>query len=107
MIAIDGGWGTVSEIAHALRNDTPVIGLKSPAIGLPRGNRLTVVHTVEEALAPSTACCPRPYNYSSFSCFPPDSRTLPPAASRRERMHGTPFASSRLPALPPEPKIKR
>ena len=34
MIAIDGGWGTVSEIAHALRNDTPVIGLKTPAIGL-------------------------------------------------------------------------
>jgi hypothetical protein len=51
MIAIDGGWGTVSEIAHALRNDTPVIGLKTPAIGLPQGNRLTVVHTVEEALA--------------------------------------------------------
>ena len=51
MIAIDGGWGTVSEIAHALRNDTPVIGLKTPAIGLPHGNSLTVVHTVEEALA--------------------------------------------------------
>ena len=51
MIAIDGGWGTVSEIAHALRNDTPVIGLKTPAIGLPHGNRFTAVDTVEEALA--------------------------------------------------------
>lgn len=51
MIAIDGGWGTVSEIAHALRNDTPVIGLKTPAIGLPHGSRFTVAHTVEEALA--------------------------------------------------------
>ena len=51
MIAVDGGWGTVSEIAHALRNDTPVIGLKTPAIGLPHGNRFTAVDTVEEALA--------------------------------------------------------
>ncbi|OPY04020.1 MAG: hypothetical protein A4E67_02578 [Syntrophaceae bacterium PtaB.Bin038] len=51
MIAVDGGWGTVSEIAHALRNDTPVIGLKTPAIGLPHGNRFTAVDTVEDALA--------------------------------------------------------
>ena len=51
MIAVDGGWGTVSEIAHALRNDTPVIGLKTPAIGLPHGKRFTAVDTAEEALA--------------------------------------------------------
>jgi len=51
MIAVDGGWGTVSEIAHALRNDTPVIGLKTPAIGLPHGSRFTAVDTVEDALA--------------------------------------------------------
>ena len=51
MIAIDGGWGTVSEIAHALRNDTFVIGLKTPAIGLPHGNRFSAADTVEEALA--------------------------------------------------------
>lgn len=51
MIAIDGGWGTVSEIAHALRNDTPVIGLKTPAIDLPHGTRFTAADTVEEALA--------------------------------------------------------
>ncbi len=51
MIAIDGGWGTVSEIAHALRNDTPVIGLKTPAIDLPHGIRFKAADTVEEALA--------------------------------------------------------
>lgn len=51
MIAIDGGWGTVSEIAHALRNDTPVIGLKTPAIGLSYGPRFTAADTVDEALA--------------------------------------------------------
>jgi uncharacterized protein (TIGR00725 family) len=50
MIAIDGGWGTVSEIAHALRNDTPVIALKTPAIDLPHGKCFTAVETVEEAL---------------------------------------------------------
>lgn len=51
MIAINGGWGTVSEIAHALRNDTPVIGLKTPAIDLPHGNRFTTADTVEGTLA--------------------------------------------------------
>ncbi|MBP8695755.1 MAG: LOG family protein [Syntrophobacterales bacterium] len=51
MIAVDGGWGTVSEIAHALRNGTPVIGLKTPSIDLPHGNRFTAAETVEDALA--------------------------------------------------------
>ncbi len=51
VIAIDGGWGTVSEIAHAMRNDTPVIGLKTPFIDLPDGGRLIACDTVEEALA--------------------------------------------------------
>ena len=60
MIAVDGGWGTVSEIAHALRNDTPVIGLKTPAIGLPHGNRFTAVDTVEEALAVLDRLLPNP-----------------------------------------------
>ncbi|HEX9157604.1 MAG TPA: TIGR00725 family protein [Syntrophales bacterium] len=51
MIAIDGGWGTVSEIAHALRNDTPVIGLKTPFVDLPHGECLTACDTVEDTLA--------------------------------------------------------
>ena len=51
MIAIDGGWGTVSEIAHALRNDTPVIALKTPSIDLPHGGCLTACDTVEDTLA--------------------------------------------------------
>lgn len=51
IIAVDGGWGTVSEIAHALRNDTPVIGLKTPSIDLPHGSRFTIVRTIDEALA--------------------------------------------------------
>lgn len=60
MIAVDGGWGTVSEIAHALRNDTPVIGLKTPAIGLSHGNRFTAADTVEEALAVLDRLLPNP-----------------------------------------------
>ena len=51
LIAIDGGWGTISEIAHALRNDTPVITLKTPSIDLPHGRRLTACSSVEDALA--------------------------------------------------------
>ncbi len=51
MIAIDGGWGTISEIAHALRNDTPVITLKTPSIDLPHGRRITACSSVEDALA--------------------------------------------------------
>jgi len=51
MIAIDGGWGAISEIAHALRNDTPVIALKTPSIDLPRSGRLVTCNTVEDALA--------------------------------------------------------
>lgn len=51
MIAIDGSWGTISEIAHALRNDTPVITLKTPSIDLPHGRRLTACSSVEDALA--------------------------------------------------------
>jgi len=51
MIAIDGGWGTISEIAHALRNDTPVIALKTPSIDLPHGECLFACKTVEDALA--------------------------------------------------------
>lgn len=50
MIAIDGGWGTISEIAHALRNDTPVIALKTPSIDLPQGGRLVSCSSVEDAL---------------------------------------------------------
>jgi hypothetical protein len=51
IIAIDGGWGTVSEIAHAIRSETPVIGLKTPFIDLPQAGRLIACDTVEEALA--------------------------------------------------------
>jgi uncharacterized protein (TIGR00725 family) len=51
IIAIDGGWGTVTEIAHAMRSDTPVIGLKTPFIDLPQAKRLIACDTVEEAIA--------------------------------------------------------
>jgi uncharacterized protein (TIGR00725 family) len=51
IIAIDGGWGTVSEIALAMRNGTPVIGLKTPSIDLPQAGRLLACDTVEETLA--------------------------------------------------------
>jgi len=51
MIAIDGGWGTLSEIAHALRNDTPVIALKTPSIDLPHKGRLIASTSVEDTLA--------------------------------------------------------
>jgi uncharacterized protein (TIGR00725 family) len=51
IIAIDGGWGTVSEIAHAIRSGTPVIGLKTPSIDLPQTECLITCDTVEEALA--------------------------------------------------------
>ena len=51
IIAIDGGWGTVSEIALAMRNGTPVIGLKTPSIDLPQAGRLIACNTAEEALA--------------------------------------------------------
>jgi uncharacterized protein (TIGR00725 family) len=50
MIAIDGGWGTISEIAHALRNDTPVIALKAPFIDHPHCGRLIACSSVEDAL---------------------------------------------------------
>lgn len=51
LIAIDGGWGTLSEIAHALRNDTPVIALKTPFIDLPHGGRLVACNSAEDVLA--------------------------------------------------------
>jgi uncharacterized protein (TIGR00725 family) len=51
IIAVDGGWGTVSEIALAMRNDTPVIGLKTPSIDLPHVGRLVACDTAEEALS--------------------------------------------------------
>lgn len=51
MIAIDGGWGTISEIAHALRNDTPVIALKTPSIDLSQVGRLVSCSSVEDVLA--------------------------------------------------------
>ena len=51
IIAIDGGWGTLSEIAHALRIDTPVIALKTHSIDLPHSGRLIACNSVEDALA--------------------------------------------------------
>jgi uncharacterized protein (TIGR00725 family) len=51
MIAIDGGWGTLSEIAHALRNCTPVLALKTPTIDLPHSGRLIACNSVEDTLA--------------------------------------------------------
>ncbi|MBM4272482.1 MAG: hypothetical protein FJ139_10075 [Deltaproteobacteria bacterium] len=49
MVALRGGSGTLSEIALALRNNTPVIGLNAPQFKI-EGDNVSSVNTVEEVL---------------------------------------------------------
>lgn len=51
LIAIDGGFGTISEIAIALKNDTPTICLHCPEFKCKGKRKCTRVETVEDALA--------------------------------------------------------
>jgi len=50
MIALCGGPGTLSEMAHALRHGTPVISLHAPLFELAGSHDFTVVDTVGDAL---------------------------------------------------------
>lgn len=50
LVALSGGPGTLSEIAIALRNGTPVISLNAPSFEIPGDYDITSVNTVEEAL---------------------------------------------------------
>lgn len=52
LIAVGGGFGTLSEVAHALRYGKPVIGLRTwEATRAGRRAPITVVQTPEDALA--------------------------------------------------------
>jgi len=50
IVALSGGPGTLSEMALALRAETPVISLHAPSFEIPGDYDLTMVDTVEEAL---------------------------------------------------------
>ncbi len=50
IVALSGGPGTLSEIAIALRSETPVISLHAPPFELPGDYDFIAVDTVEEAL---------------------------------------------------------
>ncbi len=51
LVAIGGGYGTLSEIGHALRAGKPVIGLRTwEAVRAGARAPITVVHTPQEAL---------------------------------------------------------
>jgi hypothetical protein len=50
LVALDGGPGTLSEMAVAMKNGTPVIGLNCPHVELPEENDFTIVETVVEAI---------------------------------------------------------
>jgi predicted Rossmann-fold nucleotide-binding protein len=50
MVALRGGSGTLSEIALALRNNTPVIGLNAPQFKIAGDNDFSSVNTVEDVL---------------------------------------------------------
>ncbi len=50
LVALNGGVGTLSEIALALRVGTPVIGLKSPGFAVSGDQDFTSVDSVEEAI---------------------------------------------------------
>lgn len=50
LVALNGGVGTLSEIALALRVGTPVIGLHCPEFSLPEDQDFTPVASVEEAI---------------------------------------------------------
>ncbi|MFA4915220.1 MAG: LOG family protein [Syntrophales bacterium] len=49
IVALKGGPGTLSEMALALINGTPVIGLHAPTFELPGSYDLTAVDTLEDA----------------------------------------------------------
>lgn len=51
LIALDGGFGTISEIAIALKNDTPVICLHCPECECKGGRKCARVEIVEDAMA--------------------------------------------------------
>ncbi len=50
IVALSGGAGTLSEIALALRNGTPVIGLNAPSFTLPGKHDFIAACSVEEVL---------------------------------------------------------
>jgi len=50
VIALSGGPGTLSEMAVAMKNGTPVIGLHAPYFDLPGNYDFTAVDTIEDAL---------------------------------------------------------
>jgi len=50
MIALEGGPGTLSEIALALKSGTPVIGLRAPRSDLEKHENYHAVSSVSEAL---------------------------------------------------------
>jgi len=51
LIALGGGAGTLSEIAHALKAGTPVIGLNAPAFALAGEQPFFAARSVAEVLA--------------------------------------------------------
>lgn len=50
MVALKGGSGTLSEIALALRNGIPVIGINAPLFKITGEHDFTAVSTVDDAL---------------------------------------------------------
>jgi len=50
IVALEGGPGTLSEIALALKSETPVIGLNCPQFGMEDQQNFITVKTVEGAL---------------------------------------------------------
>lgn len=50
LVALSGGVGTLSEIAIAIRNGTPVISLHAPSFTIPEDHDFIAVNTVEEVV---------------------------------------------------------
>ncbi len=50
IVALSGGFGTISEIAIALKSGTPVIGIKAPYLNSPGGAPFHQASSVEEAM---------------------------------------------------------
>ncbi len=50
LVALDGGPGTLSEMAVAMKSGTPVIGLNCPHFELSEENDFITVNTVAEAI---------------------------------------------------------
>jgi uncharacterized protein (TIGR00725 family) len=51
VIAIGGGWGTLSEIASALKHRVPVVALRSWRLSRPDGAREPLLHALEDGTA--------------------------------------------------------